>query len=719
MHATTKGSPSPANPLHVSGHDDDAVTSVVDTAARGTSGPPSGVDEDQITHTAVRSEAVNMASHTFDNINSAANDDQTDRVRIMARGSRDAILRARERAAQRRQVARPMIEPAAAGDEPDEDAHPERHDRVESTYPAESGSTVGRMAAYERTPPVPREEVDTRGGMASPMVGTDDRFDSVPPIKADIELPRLRQFLSHERSEPRRGRNSAASSQASSYEHVLKRAREIKASAPPDSPETHRTAFESLAPRESHPAATDSVAPDPSGRESGHEPDVIWDLDVASLDVAFTRVRSVLDDAEQQQRSSPRQQRGIQAPPSQPDVMAAAWEDALYPDPVHFDEPPVALDEAIASGPSYRVVESPRSSWWRSLNFGMRRRVNLERHNQPYRDAVFEDDPVDLHGDVAAQGQQYSNVFVDDGYTVDDWNHEEYQDVDSGWDDTEIVAESDPGWGQEDDLLITSDVSWQVDLESFPQAQPPTWHEQRAALLANSPFGTMNDPLPPVPTVPKASPATVKPPSEAAPAPAPRERRTYSVDQPGGMSAFREALFGASPPLELVMEPPISQDQGGVLQEPGDWSAPSSQWSDQPVPEPRPRPNRRATLRTPQQELPEAPAGREDEQRQFQVASTVRRCCLTCRSFQPTGDSGQGRCSNAVSHTYKQLVHADSLPCHSSIGDWWLADDMAWIPPETMIRPATPHTDRMQMEQGTRNQPSERDGRRVRTRRAV
>ena len=155
-----------SDPVEPAFQQDDTVTSVVDTGSHPgvRAFRPTG-DEDRITHTAVRGDELPPAQRAIDDINVLANDDQTDRVRIMARGSKDAILRARERAAQRKQPVRPMIEPATSevtGDTPVKAGQGE-------PAPTED-STVNRMAAYERTPPVPREEVPSAGRETSPAV---------------------------------------------------------------------------------------------------------------------------------------------------------------------------------------------------------------------------------------------------------------------------------------------------------------------------------------------------------------------------------------------------------------------------------------------------------------------------------------------------------------------------------------------------------------------
>ena len=91
------------------------------------------------------------------------------------------------------------------------------------------------------------------------------------------------------------------------------------------------------------------------------------------------------------------------------------------------------------------------------------------------------------------------------------------------------------------------------------------------------------------------------------------------------------------------------------------------------------------------------PVAREDlaQVRLARPDGSPVKCCLTCRSYAPSNERGRGRCTNEWSRTNRAIVEADDLACHSSLGDWWIAADAIWIPPESSIRPQTPRTEEL------------------------
>ncbi len=714
-HATTSNAhpddlPAPfiGDPQH-----DDTVTSVVDTGSRLSVRAETGGDnDDRITHTAVRDDDHAPAPLSVDDINAPANDDQTDRVRIMARGNRDAILRARERAAQRRQPARPSIEPAA-GDTIDEPVDP----GVSSPL-TETDSTVSRMAAYERTPPVPRDEVRSVSREASPAIGPDDRFDSVPPIRADVELPRLREFLRHEQPDREPSRTPLPDVSLSSYDHVLRRAQEIKTSTGRSFQQAGQASSRNSAPRPTPAKSFSQVPPTPEPDEPASERDLVWDLDIANLNVVFSRVRTVLDEeqARQDPRSSHNQEPAHDLPNEQPQShMVEAFADEPFADDT-FE-----ATDTVIHRPPQPIAESPRSSWWRSLNFGIRRRVSadIQSARTPYRPSPADDAPWAEYDD---------DTLIYDHHDEPDaiWFDEDAGSIAGESDRVAAMSHfadtftDDDAGDDQDDRLITTEASWLHDETQFPEVQPAAWREQRAALLAQSPLSE-DVPLPPVPSLPQTVPPARPDPGPVVRSPAPAEsRRTYHVEDPGGFIAFREALFATDAPThppETSRPEPITATSGW-----DDDFEPPAYVDDQvtmpPVMAKPSRSTRQHSTRVSDRELRAAFTDQEDVAQRFEVASAVRKCCRTCRSFQPSDNQEQGRCGNAWAYTHRQLVNADVLSCHSSIGDWWLADDLAWIPPDTAIVPETPYTDRLEMRQRGENEPATQDGQRVRTRRS-
>jgi hypothetical protein len=765
--ATTSPAPTPRNGgmIYVATQTDDEVTSVVDTTAKHVANPgrPGEVNaDDEVTHTSVRSDVPASARRTVNDPNTPANDDQDDRVRIMARGSRDAILRARERHAQRRTPMRPMIEPK----DPDSDADVgqtletrDRHHYVPPTDRTGRPATTSSGPTLESTPPVPREEIHGKGTGLSPAVGPDSRFDSVPELKVDIELPRLRQFLRG----PQAGSTSdpPAPTQlpdvsVSSYDLVLRRAREIKASSAGEPPRATpvRQALPPTAPddkdivTQSPPHASAS----PARRAQPETPTVVWDLDPDDIRIAFQRVREAIDQPLPMRLEQPARNdvhghaHGDASPPATPEPPQPASyneDDDLAHDAEWYPDEPDGIDSASSSLRSPEP-ESPRGSWWRSLNFGIRRKVTLDS----WRDRAFVADTTRNDALRFDTRERDLDPFYDDEVTEPAYTDEEqwegYGDPASSFDhdDPEFVDRYDAfEHRQVADMqhFATSETSWREDELDFPEPQPADWYETRAALLATRP--PYQDDISPSPE-PITAPPSIEgehhlgPASGIRPVPAaPRQPPTYfAVDQPGGMNAFRAALFGVGDSdsgdvdgerTALVQRSTAESMKGrwppgeGVSQVPGEDRVETSDatppWWQHPVPV---RPARRFE-RGSSLDIPDEILERDEGPRTFDVASKVPKCCRTCRSFRPSDNRDQGWCMNGDAFTHRQMVNAEALSCRSSIGDWWLAADQSWIPPEDVIHPQTPRTDRLMERQDSQNEPSRQDRRRVRTRRAV
>ena len=761
--ATTPAAPTPRSGgmIYVATHADDEVTSVVDTTARdaaSTLGRGQQGADDQVTHTSVRSDLPAAARRDALDPNTPANDDQDDRVRMMARGSRDAILRARERHVQRRTPTRPQIEPKASDIDPDGDQVIESQDRQHYDPPTDRNTqplSSGAGPELEHTPPVPREEVQEKGTGLSPAVGPDVRFDSVPEVKADIELPRLRQFLhgsqAHTTSEPPTPTQLPDVS-VSSYDLVLRRAREIKASTPGEPLPPRSAPTRQSPPSQQHEPGTESAGPRPNMPTPGatqvspEAPTVVWDLDPEDIRVAFQRVREAIDQPLPKRLAPPAgsvTQRDILPPPETAQSRGSAsyvGGDIYSSDDEALQDPDP--DDGASSYARSPEPESPRGSWWRSLNFGIRRRITLAPPPELPRE--FEADDADT---VSYEPVEfiYDDASLEPAHeAVDSWDEYDVTSFTDVHDNQELPGGYDPfgasGERQRADAhyLATSEESWLEDELEFPEPQPAEWHETRAAMLAHRP-PPQDDTVPPAmpePNQPIADrgPATV-PVAASLAVPTPRQPPPYfAIDQPGGMNAFRAALFGDGESdtgeTDGDFSMPVQTSAAAPSAVPGpkrDWLAHSPgnsmveasfnspPWWQHPGPA---RPSGRFE-RGSQLDIPDEILERDDGPRTFDVASRVPKCCRTCRSFRPSDHRDQGWCMNGDAFTHRQMVNADTLSCRSSIGDWWLAADQSWIPPEDVIRPETPRTDRLMERQDLQNEPSPQDGRRVRTRRAV
>lgn len=59
--------------------------------------------------------------------------------------------------------------------------------------------------------------------------------------------------------------------------------------------------------------------------------------------------------------------------------------------------------------------------------------------------------------------------------------------------------------------------------------------------------------------------------------------------------------------------------------------------------------------------------------------SGVPRVCMTCRDFRPAESGERGWCTNDWAFSHRTMVEADSRPCQSAIGSWWLPHEILWL----------------------------------------
>lgn len=65
------------------------------------------------------------------------------------------------------------------------------------------------------------------------------------------------------------------------------------------------------------------------------------------------------------------------------------------------------------------------------------------------------------------------------------------------------------------------------------------------------------------------------------------------------------------------------------------------------------------------------------------VASDIPRQCRTCRSFRSADGGSRGWCTNEWAFTHRRMVNEENLACATTIGCWWLPADRYWMPEET------------------------------------
>jgi len=738
-HATTQPAPArqPQPFTLLNQQVDDEVTSVVDKEDQAALGNAS---EDVVTVTSVRPDHDRPAYPSRrrpDDLNTPANDDQAERVRLMARGSGAALSGARERMRMRRSPVRPAIDPDPSTSE-DADQILNAQDREQYTPPDRPLTPPTSTPEFPATPPVPRAEVEARRNTLAESQEAANRFDSVPSVKPEVALPRLREFFRPGAPGALAGASSTGAPM-SSFEMVVRRAQEIKAEAGTRQGQEPR--------RRPVPPSTAEPVPEPEPESFSSIPEpseaaVVWDVQTDLIQVAFARARDAISPVERQDPPVP----AIDDASDWPLDEARPIETPPYPDDTHLEAELVArlapreegFDEPAPPPRFTQVSESPRGSWWRSLNFRKKRQAQHEPEYEDYvtyagdpgyddRDAgLMDDDGYELEaGDeawLADDGYGIGQVAGDalyDGYDLDD------DDPGGAWLEPDPRYEVGPvADAYETDLLpVTSEASWLEDERAFPEPQPAAWHDERSHLLAS------RIPLEPLvlpetePSFPTPEPVPVDPRRESQREPAPY----YALDQPGGFNAFRAALFGGADPNDGGHDqwaiPPTGESSLELTPEEPEPAQPRS--PRQPAREParyagRSTHGRRERGWESPSSLKEAIDEQDEEPRQAgEMASGIPKCCATCRSFLPDADGRRGRCTNDWASTHRQMVNAEDLACRSSIGDWWLADDTSWIPPVDRIQPETPRADRLAARHDHEDEMADARRSRVRTRKVV
>lgn len=702
-----------------------------------------------------------------DGLNTPAQEDQHERAQDIARGSRNAILRARERHTQKRRGTDRLPTPLLAdGDRQQTDAEdvsqtaPGEHqapiaDAAQNTpergaandFPDSIGSGTRRFGRrahihhdpsgssasgssvsieFSRSPddgtaPVPPSEARSDSmNLVSRKVDR-ERFDTVPEIKPTIELPRIRQFLQSGDTAPADlGPSPTAEirpASLSSYDLVLRRAQAIKSASKADRGGRPSRAMIPL-PRTASTPAEPTVARAPRAERVKNLPPIDWEYETEPADAPFSGAR--LPDLDAEPAVSGR--RGHDELPI----------DMHHPDVRQVEEPDDEwfegeIEEFVDDDDTYThtVSEEDHSrSWWRGLGFSRTRR-------QPdYADSRH----VDLEMDT---GDPYEPALISaaDGGDPDD--------------DGELDSDprpTSPGWSSSESVRVRS---------SRPRATP-TFHrgeprQPRGETLDDSPISGRRI---------EASARSGQPPSDddtgridtslhdidsnsviirervqrrsrelvvAGAGADPREHGAESDHDPSsrsdrfalseehGMDAFRSALFQPVDSAHVAAAAPERrlQESGGAVSKRSSVAIASSpreprQTSYQPLEE-EPRVPRSAAM-----ERSDGPWDEPELQLEFDIrklvvrqddlldmtislAPDLPRTCQTCRDFRPSENGERGWCTNDWAFTHRQMVNADSLPCQSSIGCWWLPNDASWMPalrPEEHRR-TTPRTDRL------------------------
>lgn len=711
---------------------DDQVTSVTSSLAAESS-DPSRSGGRTLSHEPVRDDVIvsqpsmlpeaaepsaQDRSHERDDLNLPAQEDQQERVRVIARGNRDAIVRARERAVLRRdgsgQASAGSTSDLDIGDVASNGRGDDLPDNVieSDRFAALADEPVTRRALRssrthrsdqgfqsrgyaDPTPPVPADEVSNRSRQSWLVSrrADADRFESVPEVKPDVALPELRRFLQADSADSggHAGSPTGDSDEQpeTSYDRVLQRARTIKTEA--------RKERDARIIR-NRPATRQATTPRSA---SLPVPANIGDrVPALASPVSTTEyLRHEIEDDQADNESL----RGIDY--VMPDVdlrddagLAAGRTDAAFDDDDYFDDEFHPGDDVTYGHNPERLRNEPRTSWWRGLTVGFSRRPGT--HAEPAITSVYADDSDDEWSDddefTTASSWSDDNEF--EATSASSLEFDDYQDEDPGIESepdrspervfsfarhqrpsAEPIRTLRDSRAAEEELIdyeLTDEVLETSFADDTDRVQSEAWREDGRDVAADRE-------------------------REAAYADRSRPDSGFTLDDQHDLDAFRAALFRNS--SADVIEPRRNRARQGRSQrerEPG------------PVPRKEIAASRRELPVEPA--MPPAPHQRYVEEPAFdirdfveqdadlldmsvQIAPDVPRACHTCRDFRPSESGERGWCTNDFAFAHRQMVNADDLPCQSSIGCWWLPGDGAWMPGGDLAarENPTPLTDRL------------------------
>lgn len=641
---------------------------------------PSMLPEDAVSP--ARERAAEYDRH---DLNVPAQEDQQERVRVIARGNRDAIMKARERVVLRRggsssEPARDAVEADLPGvslaggygldlpgnvigsDRSAEGPAPRHIDRRRAEQ--RSGLVSPTRGYADPTPPVPPEEVTDRS-RHSTIVSRQadaDRFESVPEVKPDVALPRLRTFLrvTESSTEIEDGSVPESGEQGeTSYDRVLQRAQAIKAATQKDrnSRVIRNRPTASLRPAPLPVSTRSSEHPRPSSSTPsllGHFDDGIDDH---LPEVKLSRDDVVADDGWDRR-----------------DVPGPLEAEASFNDE-YADDELYAEDDAAYADSGGRSQVGPQDSWWRGLNLGFRRRP------QAYAVAAnATDEWDDWSEDELAASSDWTQHELDDEPEAANGVERVFS---FSHTDDDLPARSparlrDPR-SAEDELIdyeLTDEVLETSFADDTDRVQDESWREDgplEVSLLGQ----------------------------DAANARRTQRDSGFALNDRHDMDAFRAALFGSetfdaaeSPePREMRRQTRRHHEPPAVPRN----EVPSRKEEFQ-LADATPASSRRRYVEEPTFDIRDFVEQDEDLlDMRVQIAPDIPKACETCRNFRPSESGARGWCTNDFAFTHRQMVNANDMPCQSSIGCWWLPSDDTWMPVDDLAardRP-TPLTDRL------------------------
>lgn len=645
--------------------------------------PAPSVEDFVVRQDTIMHHTVSSPPDDDESINHAALSDQEERAQVMARGAREAIQRARQRKKEQLALSRqPAVAPLPSADteagEWSSAAGSTSEDVVLSTRHQSVDPFKRSYGAPQ--PPVPSRELPTdTGGIVSRYL--DDRFDSVPEIRDEVELPRPAHF-------------QASASQASvgddldtdaaelpqdsdltSYDLVLQRARRFQrrtGSRPARRTITppQRAALEQHA-ETAHdtPAMLATPADLPGVAAPAAEP--AWEPEPVTTDPTIATGEVAVEWADDD----------LDAPAADEFVMPD-WDDDLDVSWIMTPARPKP-----APKPERRRLRLPQ--------------LNLRRHRvqQPQAiasSAFAEDDVIEETAWTAAPSPQpFTHEDADPDWVDEIVPVETYaaSQPDPAPADMSAEAYVETVWEDEwdDDRATETSVSGYAisarDLAPASEAHAPVdeWDE--------------NDRFTPLPDDRVTGEATVRHRPQPALAPfdlAKLRSRLFAHDhEQGGRAAVDAGRAAPRVDRTDMMRRQAANVVTHLAPDP----------DDDPDPDPgsgveTALPALEQHWREPEAEFDlRAVVRRQDEllDMRIQLAPDVPRTCHTCRSFRAAEGGERGWCTNEWAFSHRRMVNTDDLPCESSIGCWWLPADNVCLPADDLAKLTgpTPLVDRL------------------------
>jgi hypothetical protein len=574
--------------------------------------------------------------------NQAAHREQEDRAQFMRLSPRDAITRAWARSSERKLGNQPVHgESVIAGTGDDEDvAQPivepeESNDR--EIQRRVSPPSVPKTTSEERdrlvTPHVPVADVTSR-----PNHDDEGKFNDIPEIQPDVELPRLRNQFSVPRhraststfsSRPARSnvRDDSGESAISPYELALQRAREFRASAAPSTSESSLDRVTSTFTQHN----STRPAPEPEGEDElvdfqaerttvgsrfAAPVDYIDDIHDDSLEEDFELDRSFRPE-ETATQSGHRwwhtfaRHRVFRQPPERD-----SGEDHIAFAALNYDTDPFPVTESandhfainwdnaslapVVPARRERPADSVSTQTWASLDY----LDDVESDDEPLA-------PIAWQVPEVAERVEESRVagFVPNGHRFDPYSRE--------------------GMDHLRDRLFASSFEAQTQPES---SQQPT---------ASRPFTR---------TIVSRPPADIR---------VENSRNNPDRTPTPGQEYRAETREEKSADIEFDYDSEFNPDY--------DLRRIVATKSDPPL------------------------------DMTIMISPEIPRKCATCRSFRAAENGSRGWCTNKWAFAHRPLVDSEDLACEATIGCWWLPQDIEWNREKFIaeISAPTPRSDRL------------------------